>query len=244
MDGKTAQALYDYLATTAVCLPPAPLPRLFPTTFTPEQDSRIVADGFSRARELLATKKKDTEARYVLTQLAKAASPETEGALDVQTVSQIVATLKAQPVVLKRVPLDARHIRKYAAKCWGVFEAIVDVTKDDEEADRIIRCSIAQPMSVVEHNLLAQLLIDRMPRVSTETLFAYLNAVEASCRTQPAGGAQVHNVRLASKVFNSALDTNSSLAETMSIELSSFCLSYSQIKDATDLYRRIISANS
>ncbi|KAJ2083839.1 hypothetical protein H4R24_000491 [Coemansia sp. RSA 988] len=244
MDVKTAQTLYNYLATTAVCLPPAPLPRLFPTTVAHAQDSRIVADGFSRARELLATRKKETQANYVLAQLAKMASSETEVALDVKTVSHIAATLKTQPEVLKLVPLDARHIRKYAAKCWGVVEAIIDVTRSDEEADRIIWCTINQPMSVVEHNILAQLLIDKMARVSTDTLFTYLNAVEASCRTQSAGGAQVHNVRLASKVFNSALDTNSSLAETMSIELSSFCLSYSQIKDATDLYRRILPANS
>ncbi|KAJ2610415.1 hypothetical protein H4S08_003619 [Coemansia sp. RSA 1365] len=244
MDSKAAQTLYDYPTTTVVCLPPTPLPRLFPATFTLAQDAQIITEGFSRARELLANRKKETQARHALEQLAKAALPETEDALDVKTVSQIVATLHTQPGLLKRVPLDTKHIREYAAKCWGIFEAIVDETEADAEADRIIRCSIGQSMSVVEHNLLAQLLINRMARVSSETLFAYLNAVEGSCRTKSAGGAQVHNVRLASKVFNNALDTNSSLAETMSIELSSFCLSYSQVKDATDLYRRIISGNS
>ncbi|KAJ2727749.1 hypothetical protein H4R23_003793, partial [Coemansia sp. Cherry 401B] len=45
-------------------------------------------------------------------------------------------------------------------------------------------------------------------------------------------------------VFNHALDANSALAETMSIELSSFCLSYTRVKDATDLYRRILAAHN
>ncbi|KAJ1846589.1 hypothetical protein LPJ70_001965 [Coemansia sp. RSA 2708] len=159
-------------------------------------------------------------------------------------MAKLVAMLKQQPEILRAVPLDAEHVGMYAKNCWSVLVAIVDMAQSSSEANRIIQGAIIQPMGIVEHNALAQLLIDRVASISAETLFRYLNAVEASCRTQKSEPAQIHTVRLASKVFNHALDANSALAETMSIELSSFCLSYTRVKDATDLYRRILAAHN
>ncbi|KAJ1728321.1 hypothetical protein LPJ61_004093 [Coemansia biformis] len=245
MDAAAAGALFEYIATAAVCRPPGPLPRLFPAAFDPAEDAQIVSDGIARARAQLAARERHERAQRVLAQLDAAASAETGGALEPQTMGLITRTLRERPELVRDIPLDADHIRMYAKNCWSVLEAIIDIAEGPQEANRIIQCSVARPMSVVEHNCLAQLLINKAAAISAETLFVYLDAVEASCRQQPAtGGAQVHNVRLAAKVFNSALDANAALAEAMSIELCSFCLSYTRVKDATDLYRRVLSAHS
>ncbi|KAJ2667333.1 hypothetical protein IW148_000028 [Coemansia sp. RSA 1199] len=244
MDAAAAKAFYDYIATTVVGMPPAPLSRLLSVNFSTAEDARIVSDGISRARILYEQKSKLAQAEYVLAQLAKATFPGAGTALSPQTMARITAALEQQPDILQSVPLDAENIRMYAKNCWNVLVTIVSMTDNSSDVNRIIQCAIVQPMNIVEHNSLAQLLIDQTAVISADTLFKYLNAVEASCRVQQSGSAQVHNVRLASKVFNHALDANGALAETMSIELSSFCLSYTRVKDATDLYRRIITADS
>ncbi|KAJ2162074.1 hypothetical protein GGF46_000949 [Coemansia sp. RSA 552] len=244
MDSRAVQALVDCLAATVAYLPVRPLPPLLSATFTQADDLAIVANGIAKARILQAQKKQRVQRAAALDQLVQAAPASGEGsALGPRAMAQVSEALKEQPGLLASVQLDDKHIRQYARNCWSVLVAIVGMVGVDQ-ANRIIQVAIPRPMGVVEHNSLAQLLIDRIDNVSAETLFAYLNAVEASCRAQQQQQQQqqlVHNVRLALKVFNRALDANRSLAETMSIELSSFCLSHTQIKDATDLYRRIVA---
>ncbi|KAJ1758985.1 hypothetical protein LPJ77_004072 [Coemansia sp. RSA 2523] len=244
MDATAAKAFYDYIATTVVGMPPAPLSRLLSVNFSTAEDARIISDGISRARIIYEQKNKLAQAEYVLAQLAKAAVPTSGTALSPQTMARITATLEQQPEILQSVPLNAENIRMYAKNCWNVLVTIINMTDSSSDVNCIIQSAIVQPMNIVEHNSLAQLLIDQTAAISADTLFKYLNAVEASCRAQQSGSAQVHNVRLASKVFNHALDANSALAETMSIELGSFCLSYTRVKDATDLYRRILTTDS
>ncbi|KAJ2713194.1 hypothetical protein H4R19_002374 [Coemansia spiralis] len=242
-----AVALHGYVAAVVVGMPLGPLPRLAAWAFAPADSARLVVDGIVRARALLAARETAERAQQVLAQLGAAAAAGTEGdaALDPQAMAVITRTLRERPELVRDVPLGAEHIRMYARNCWSVLAVLVEVAESAQEADRIIRCAITRPMSVVEHNRLAQLLIDTAPAVSAETLFTYLDAVEASCRALPAaGGAQVHNVRLAAKVLNGALDARPALAETMSIELSSFCLSYAAVKDAADLYRRVLAGHS
>ncbi|KAJ2773158.1 hypothetical protein IWQ57_001433 [Coemansia nantahalensis] len=243
MDADAAAALHGYVATVVARMPPGPLPRLLPVEFAPGDSARLVAEGFVRARALLAARESAERAQRVLAQLgAAAAAADSDAALDPQAMALITRTLRERPELVHKISLGAEHIRMYARNCWSVLVALVEIAESPQAANRIIQCAIARPMSVVEHNRLAQLLIDAAPTVTAETLFAYLDAVEASCRAQPAaGGAQVHNVRLAAKVLNGALDANAALAETMSIELSSFCLSYAAVKDAADLYRRVLS---
>ncbi|KAJ2851122.1 hypothetical protein IWW36_001373 [Coemansia brasiliensis] len=224
-------------------LPLAPLPQLLAVDISVAEDIRIVSDGITYAGIILKQRAKQAQTDYVLAQLATAALSTNSTSLSPQTMAQVIDTLEKQPDILPPEMLDAEHIRMYAKNCWSIFEKLVDLADNKEEANRLIQGAIAQPMGIVEHNALAQLLIDRIGIVLADTLFKYLNAVEASCRSQQPGSAQVHNVRLASKVFNHALDANNALAEAMSIELCSFCLSYTQVKDATDLYRRVLSAN-
>ncbi|KAJ2785424.1 hypothetical protein H4R18_000507 [Coemansia javaensis] len=227
------------VVVAAVGAPPHPLPRLFPgpASLPPDEAAQLVLDGAARARELLQARAADGRAQLAKAQLAKAAAG---AALGPQALALVAAALAERPALVREIPLDAEHVRMYAKGCWSALVAIVGAADGAHEADRIVRCAIAHPMGVAEHNSLARLLIDRAAAVSAETLFVYLDAIEASCRAQPAGDARVHNVRLAAKVFNSALDANAALAEAMAIELSSFCLSYAAVKDAADLYRRIV----
>ncbi|KAI9499784.1 hypothetical protein BX070DRAFT_231473 [Coemansia spiralis] len=247
-----------------VALPPRPLPSMLQAKFTDEDDIWLVTSGAVQARTILANKRRKAQEEYVLAQLAKAeveppesplesppatavngsANNGNSNALSPQTMGCIVAILKEQPEILDKLPLTSPQIlRMYAANCWSVLTAIIAIVDSSDEANRIIQDSITQPMSVVQHNLLAQLFIDNISEISSDTLFRYLDAVEASCRLlQPGSAQQVHNVRLAVKVVSNALELNHSLADAMFIELSSFCLSYSWVKDAIDLYQRLMAS--
>ncbi|KAJ2450695.1 hypothetical protein EV183_004101 [Coemansia sp. RSA 2336] len=238
----SARELCHAIGAAMESLQLAPLPQLLSVDVSVAEDIRLVTGGIAYASTMLQQRAKQAQTDYVLAQLATAAQSTNSASLSPQTMAQVIDTLEKQPDMLPPEMLDTEHIRMYAKNCWNVFAKLVDLA-DKAEANRIIQGAIAQPMSIVEHNALAQLLIDRIDIIVPDTWFRYLNAVEASCRSQQPGSAQVHNVRLASKVFNRALDANSALAESMSIELCSFCLSYTQVKDATDLYRRVLSAN-
>ncbi|KAJ2549114.1 hypothetical protein EV175_004569 [Coemansia sp. RSA 1933] len=250
-----------------VSAPPRPLPSTLLLDFTVDDDMQLVSSGAVKALSILMERMKNELEDYVLDVLGRAeAEPvespaETPSPVDNPTrsgggsgsnagsvispeaVEGVILALKGQPYILDKLPLSSsKTLRLYAANCWPVLVAIIGIRDDSRETNRIIQDIIVQPMSVVQHNSLAQLLVDRMSEIAPETLFKYLDAVESTCRIQQQGGMQqVHNVRLAVKIVGSALDLNSSLADAMYIELSSFCLSYPWVKDALDLYRRLMA---
>ncbi|KAJ1801233.1 hypothetical protein LPJ59_000447 [Coemansia sp. RSA 2399] len=247
-----------------VSTPPRPLPSTLLLESTANDDVQLVSSGALKALHMLEDKlEKDLEG-YVLEMLARAATEPAESPAETpspvdnptsssrdagneispQSMEHIIAVLKRQPGILNKLPLDSpQTLRMYATNCWAVLVAIIAILDDASKTNRIIQDIIVQPMPVVQHNSLAQLLFDHMSEIVPETLFKYLDAVEATCRLQQKGSMQqIHNVRLAVKVVGSALDLNSSFADAMYIELSSFCLSYSWVKDALDLYRRLMTA--
>ncbi|KAJ1737567.1 hypothetical protein LPJ72_000384 [Coemansia sp. Benny D160-2] len=259
------------LGSLSVLLPlvaqsPRPPPSFLSYNPTVDDDLKLLGLGAAKALDILNDKLKNELEDYVLEMLSKAETEpaetpaETPSPIDnptnrgssinpsslisPQAMDRIVDVLKHHPGILDRLPLDSpRSLRLYATNCWPVLVAIIDIVDDPSKANRIIRDIIVQPMTVVQHNSLAQLLFDRMPEIEPDTLFKYLNAVEASCRLLSQGNMQqTHNVRLAVKVIHSALRINDSLADTMFIELCSFCLSYSWVKDALDLYRQLMTA--
>ncbi|KAJ2509706.1 hypothetical protein GGI11_004528 [Coemansia sp. RSA 2049] len=246
---------------------PRPPPSFLSYNPTVDDDLKLLDLGAAKALDILNDKLKNELEDYVLEMLSKAETEPAESPAETpypvdnptnwgsssinpsslispQAMDRIVDVLKRHPGILDRLPLDSpRSLRLYATNCWPVLVAIIDIVDDPSKANRIIRDTIVQPMTVVQHNSLAQLLFDRMPEIEPDTLFKYLNAVEASCRLLLQGNMQqTHNVRLAVKVIHNALRINDSLADTMFIELCSFCLSYSWVKDALDLYRQLMTA--
>ncbi|KAJ1965133.1 hypothetical protein GGI12_000978 [Dipsacomyces acuminosporus] len=205
--------------------------------FTTEYDIKLVSDGMSLARKRLDAKARQRKGERALEALGQAKIR----AIPPQAASQIVAAMSECPELLAKTPLAVEDVQAYAANCQTVLSHIVGAMEDGAEADRVIRSSITQPMNVAEHNYLATLLISRIKDASTNTLFRYLDAVEATCVRQLPKDTLVHNIRLATKVLNSALDIDSSFAVTMSVEMNSFCLSYPWVKDAADLYKRALA---
>ncbi|KAJ1663565.1 hypothetical protein IW140_004852 [Coemansia sp. RSA 1813] len=247
-----------------ISMPPRPLPSTLLANFTVNDDVQLVSTGALKALCILEDNLKKELEDYALEMLTGAATEPAESptetpspvdnpptrsstnssnAISPQSTERIIKILREQPKLLDKLPLESSQaLRMYATNCWAVLVSIIDILGDSRKTNRIIQDITVQPMSVVQHNSLAQLLFDHMPEIVPETLFKYLDAVEASCRLQQQGSMQqVHNVRLAVKVVDSALDLNNSFVDAMFIELSSFCLSYSWVKDALDLYRRLMT---
>ncbi|KAI8323536.1 hypothetical protein GQ54DRAFT_310037 [Martensiomyces pterosporus] len=235
----TKEAYEDLVAALSE-LPVGRLPPLLVPSagcLTTEWDIRLVADGMALGRQLLVAKARQREEEHVLATLSQAKARE----IPPQSASRVTRAIEDHPELLARIPLSDDDIQAYMANFRPVLSAVVCAIKDPAEADRVIRGSIVQPMNVMEHSFLVTLMMGRIKDVSADTLFKYLDAVEASCRVQLPKDTLVHNVRLASKALSSAMDVDETVALTMAIELNSFCLSYPWVKDAADLYKRALA---
>ncbi|KAJ2489543.1 hypothetical protein IWW37_003889 [Coemansia sp. RSA 2050] len=216
-----------------------PASLLTQAAFSIEDDIKLVNKGAEITRKLIDASIRRKAENYVLSQVAQLASNE-ELSADVER--EISTILAKYPDIACQIPADAEHIQVYASKCWFIVLAIIERATSPADINSILLDSIAQPMSTLRHSQVAGALFNNIGIVSTATLFRYLDAVEASCRNHQGNSAQVqHHVKHAAMVLEKALLADPSVAEQMSIELSSFCLSYPWVKRAADLYRLLSS---
>ncbi|KAJ1884613.1 hypothetical protein GGI03_005782 [Coemansia sp. RSA 2337] len=217
-------------------VPTTLLPR---DTFSAAEDVKLVTNGAAIARKLIKAGIRQKAEEYVLSQVAQVMASEELSADDERNISSL---LNIYPDIISQIPADTEHIRTYASRCWFIVLAIIDKATSPVDINRVILDSITQPMSTIHHSQVAGALFHNIGAVFTSTLFVYLNAVEASCRNHQDNSAQVqHHVKHAAMVLEKALLDDPSIAEQMSIELSSFCLSYPWVKRAADLYRLLSS---
>ncbi|KAJ2687100.1 hypothetical protein IWW39_003181 [Coemansia spiralis] len=231
---------FDYLAQI-VGRPLGDIPAtLLPqATLSVEDDIKLVNKGAEITRRLIDASIRRKAESYVLSQLAQLAFNEE---LSADAEREITTILSKYPDIARQIPANAKHIQMYAAKCWFIVLAIIQQALSPADVNRTILDSISQPMSTIQHSQVAGALFNNIGVVSTATLFRYLDAVEASCRNHQGNSAQVqHHVKHAAMVLEKALLADPSAAEQMSIEISSFCLSYPWVKRAADLYRLLSS---
>ncbi|KAJ2899365.1 hypothetical protein IWW38_001020 [Coemansia aciculifera] len=229
---------FEYLARVIVGRPLVDIPPalLLPgCSFSTENDVKLIANAAAITRSLIDAEAKRKGEAFILVQVAKVVADEE---LSADAEREITAILAAHPDIASRIPADAEHVKIYAAKCWFLVQAIIDRSTSFVDINRIILDSIAQPMSTIRHSQVAGALFHNIDALTTDTLFRYLDAVEGSCRNHKDNDAQVqHHVKHAAMVLEKALLTHPSIAKDMSIEISSFCLSYPWVKKAADLYR-------
>ncbi|KAJ2438886.1 hypothetical protein GGF42_008143 [Coemansia sp. RSA 2424] len=228
---------FEYLARAIVGRPLGSIPRtLLPRcAFSTKDDVKLIADGAAITRKIIDAETKRKGEAYVLAQVAQAVAGEE---LPADAEREVATILMAYPDMVSQIPADTKHIQVYADKWWFLVQAIIDRSTSPLDADRVIMDAIAQPMSTLRHSQVAGALFHNIGSISTKTLFRYLDAVEASCRKHQDNNAQVqHHVKHAAMVLEKALLEHPSVAESMSIEISSFCLSYPWVKRAADLYR-------
>ncbi|KAJ2740904.1 hypothetical protein GGI20_005546 [Coemansia sp. BCRC 34301] len=213
-------------------VPPTLLPRC---AFSAEDDVKLIANGAAITRKLMDAEARRRGLAYILGQVAQVVAGEE---LPADAEREIVTILTAYPDIASQIPVDAEHIHAYAARCWFLVQVIIDRARSSLDTNRIIQDSIAPPMSAIQHSQIAGVLFHNIGTVSVETLFRYVDAIEASCRNHRDNTAQVqHHVKHAAMVLEKALLEHPGVAETMSVEISSFCLSYPWVKKAADLYR-------
>ncbi|KAJ2755523.1 hypothetical protein GGI19_001578 [Coemansia pectinata] len=217
-------------------VPTTLLPR---NTFSATDDIKLINNAAAITRKLIDVGIRQKAEQYVLSQVAQVVASEE---LSADTEREISRILKTYPDIVSQIPADTEHIRIYASRCWFIVLAIIDRATSPVDINQIILDSITQPMSTIRHSQVAGALFHNTGVIFTSTLFVYLNAVEASCRNHQDNSAQVqHHVKHAAMVLEKALLDDPSIAEQMSIELSSFCLSYPWVKRAADLYRLLSS---
>ncbi|KAJ1901515.1 hypothetical protein LPJ66_000738 [Kickxella alabastrina] len=235
MDEETEQELRRHLATTVMGLPFGHLPKELRLDMSVDDSVTMVTEGIAKAR-VLATQAKEANGNHILDLFAKALD---ENAMTSETEAQIIALLKKQPELSYRVPTEPRHMQFILSRCPDLFDHITTSISDAKRLNLIVQNAISSPIPVAQLNALIRTMSRFANELTCETLFKYLDVLEATCRSQKKGEAQAYTVRSVCVIFFLVIDSNESLVEQLFIPLSSFCLSYLWVKYAADLYRRL-----
>ncbi|KAJ2722431.1 hypothetical protein GGI07_003329 [Coemansia sp. Benny D115] len=241
MDEETEHELRRHLANTVMNLPLGQLPPEYKPQFTAEADLKLITEGMAKARVLEAKARADNEAQLTA-HLSKALASDS---MPSTVEMQVVELLQKQPELVKKIAATPQYLRFIFVNCLAVFEQLVQLGDDAATRNAVVQGSVASPMSAAQHNALVRVLVSYASQVTSETLCAYLDVVEATCRVQKRGEGLVHSVRSACFVFNTVLaGSDAPLPTTVHIQLTSFCLSYSWIEEAAVLYRRLMAAKA
>ncbi|KAJ1883040.1 hypothetical protein LPJ57_000443 [Coemansia sp. RSA 486] len=236
MDEETEQAVRRHLATTVMSRPFGSLPTSIFPTFSVEIDIQMVAQGIHKARAIETATKQENQDR-VLSQLATAVS---NGTLDSDLELEIIRTLKRQPELCSKVPAEPAYMQFLLTSCPGIFECLVTLVVGAEKRNAMVQNALVSPLSVARHNALINSVISHASELTVDTLLKYLDVVEATCRLVQKSETRMHNVRSLCRLFYIAISQNKALVELVFIQLSSFCLSFLKVKEAADLYKRLV----